>query len=152
MGVSYGGAGGSSEPLDALADLRWLSDHGALAGVHEIIRERRRQVELGYDAYHDDVHEGSELVYMAQARLHDVTFTRSEGTADAGSDEHDLRQAGALAAAEIDRLQRMLAPPEKVTVVIEHEGPPSLSEPELADMRRRYPAETVELPGNDEGN
>lgn len=101
-----------SDLFSAVQDLGWLHRNGALAGVHEVIRERRRQVEaLGHDAGHDDGHVRGDLVVFAEIRLMNLRTDRSDGTADPASDERELRQAGALLAAEIDRLHRMMTPP-----------------------------------------
>jgi hypothetical protein len=98
--------------IDAHMNLAWLAEQGALAGVAEVIRERRRQIEqLGHTPWED----GNSAVFlnlasMASLKLARVNVTRQQGTADIGSDEEGLRQAGALAAAEIDRLNRMMTP------------------------------------------
>ena len=102
----------------ACDDLARLADFGALAGVAEVIRERLRQVEeLGYTPDHDDGHSDGLLAIEARWQLSWLQDSRGMGTADVGSDEDHLRKAGALAAAEIDRLNRMLTPedsrPEK---------------------------------------
>lgn len=93
----------------AMDDLVALEAHGALAGVAEILRERRRQIEAkGYTARHDDSLDGQELIAEASNRLAELTRQQAEGTA--GYPEYDTayRQAGALLAAEIDRLGRMM--------------------------------------------
>jgi hypothetical protein len=89
-------------------DLAYLHQQGALAGVAEVIRERRRQIEHGYTPEYDShiAAEGS-LVHLARHWAGEVIGTRRAGVADVGSDEEGLRQAGALAAAEIDRLNRL---------------------------------------------
>jgi hypothetical protein len=98
-----------SEVVD---DLNYLEAHGALAGVAEVIRERRRQIEqLGYTVTHDDTeHDDGNLVHRAAVQLGFAQVERVSGTADPASDESRMRKAGALAAAEIDRLTRLLAP------------------------------------------
>jgi hypothetical protein len=98
-----------SEVVD---DLNYLEEHGALAGVAEVIRERRWQIEqLGYDADHDSgCHADGGLVHHAAVQLGFAQVERVSGTADPASDESRMRKAGALAAAEIDRLGRLLAP------------------------------------------
>lgn len=101
-----------SDLFSAVQDLGWLHRNGALGGVHEVIRERRRQVEaLGYTPEGDDSHIGDGLIAMADIRLSDLRAARGDGTADPAGDERELRQAGALLAAEIDRLHRMMTPP-----------------------------------------
>jgi hypothetical protein len=80
-------------------DLVWLSEHGALTGAAEILRERRRQVEaLGHIAEHDDALVRDQLVQMAEGRLSVMLFGARH--------DHLLYEAGALLAAEIDRLGR----------------------------------------------
>lgn len=98
------------ELCSAMDDLVQLAELGVLAGVGEIIRERVRQVlALGYTAEHDDAHVDGRLAVWAEEFLRDgVQLCREAGLADAGSDETALRKAGALAAAEIDRLNRMM--------------------------------------------
>lgn len=98
-----------SEVVD---DLNYLEEHGALAGVAEVIRERRRQIEqLGYTVAHDGTeHDDGSLVIRAGRQCSAVVqgvLTTSEGPEFV---EEKMRQAGALAAAEIDRLSRLLAP------------------------------------------
>jgi len=73
-------------------DLAYLARHGALAGVTEIIAERRRQLEQG-DGYGNGWLRGS-----LGAWLLCPDWTRQ-----------DLREAGALIAAEIDGLDRPTA-------------------------------------------
>jgi len=71
-------------------DLAYLARHGALAGVTEITAERRRQLEQGATAGQDDRLTHGELTAYAERRIR----------------LGKLRQAGALLAAEIDRLAR----------------------------------------------
>jgi hypothetical protein len=95
------------ELRDAYDDLAWLSSHDALGGVAEILQERRRQIEMGHTAECDDVLTEGGLVVWAEGFLRDgVRAARRNGIADIGSDEHALRAAGALAAAEMDRMDR----------------------------------------------
>jgi hypothetical protein len=95
----------------ACDDLARLADFGALAGVAEIVRERLRQVEqLGYSAEHDDRHDRGELVMAADSTLHASFADVAEGVAGYPECEEFYRQAGALLAAEMDRLIRMLTP------------------------------------------
>ena len=110
---------------EAVTDLRWLTANEAMAGVAEIVRERRRQVEAkGYDAGHDDsehtdgwlMHEAVRLVQNAGRRV-------AEGVGGAEDIEEACREAGALLAAEADRLFRMLTPGH-VTVVITPDAAP----------------------------
>lgn len=112
---------GIEEPVDkgfreefvaADQDLYWLAEHGALAGVAEILCERRRQIErLGYTVERDErEHEDGFLVSEASAATTSAIVGVVEGISGPADVEHDLRQAGALCAAEIDRLNRMLTP------------------------------------------
>jgi hypothetical protein len=92
------------------SDIAFLHEAGALAGVAEILRERVRQVgQLGYTPEHDDAeHNDGDLASYAQERLARLKHDRFEGTGGYPEDERNLCQAGALAAAEIDRLNRMM--------------------------------------------
>lgn len=85
-------------------------------GVELIALERTRQVECeGYTVEHDDEHVNGEMVYSAVAyALHASGNPSVEGYWPFGSCEwkpsdnpvRNLTKAGALIAAEIDRLQR----------------------------------------------
>jgi transcriptional regulator with XRE-family HTH domain len=102
----------------------WPPETGDGRGVELIAAERRRQVEAeGYDAAHDDEHGGGELAQAAAAyawpgehmRTRDGrTVHRSvlwpwdgDGSWRPGDRLRDLTRAGALIAAEIDRLERV---------------------------------------------
>jgi hypothetical protein len=87
-------------------DLHYLESQGALAGVAEIIRERRHQIEQGHTPEHDREHrQQGTLVYMAGGQAEKCRYRRMEGLADPAGDERAMAKAGSLAAAEIDRLQ-----------------------------------------------
>jgi hypothetical protein len=92
-------------------DLAYLAEHGALAGVAEVIRERRRQIEVLHLTPELDDVAGADggLLHVAASYLARVDQERRGGLADAGTDEAGLRSAGACAAAEIDRLNRLTA-------------------------------------------
>lgn len=92
---------------EACDDLARLADFGALAGMAEILRERRRQVELGLAAGHDDMRADGRLVAMALDHLTRAFYARSAGASSADTDTARLRRAAALIAAEIDRLNRL---------------------------------------------
>jgi hypothetical protein len=97
--------------VDARNDLEWLMKHGALAGAAEILRERRRQRETeGWTPALEDELTSGQLADLIGNRLSQLLDSRESGTADIGSDEENLRKAGALCAAEIDRLNRMMIP------------------------------------------
>jgi hypothetical protein len=98
------------EALKAIwGDIAYLHQAGAVDGVAEVIRERRRQIEqLNYTPEHDDGFTATaDLASMASLLLARVKVGRQQGTADIGSDEEGPREAGALLAAEIDRLNRL---------------------------------------------
>jgi hypothetical protein len=88
------------------ADLHWLETHHALAGIAEVVRERRRQIEQkGYTVAHDQrVHADGALAQMAAGALSALADQRLEGLADPATDQGALAESAALAAAEIDRL------------------------------------------------
>jgi|WetSurSiteA1Bulk_404760.scaffolds.fasta_scaffold17625_2 hypothetical protein len=91
-----------------------MADQNGLSGVEQIEAERKRQIETkGFVAEHDEQWTEGELVEAATALLlgeedlwpwfddnEESTF-KSEGNIE------DLVRAGALIAAEIDRLQRL---------------------------------------------
>jgi hypothetical protein len=98
-------------------NLHWLEGRHALAGIAEVIRQRRFQIEQGHTPAHDrEAHDDGALVQMAAGRLSDLSDSRLDGLADPATDEMTLAQAGALAAAEIDRLTEFDPPePEPAT-------------------------------------
>jgi hypothetical protein len=111
--LAYEALKGGRDPelAAAMDDLAALHAAGALAGVAETLRERRRQVEaLGYTPEHDDRHDDGSLAADARFRLGHLLQSRVDGTSDIAGDEDKLRTASALAAAEIDRLNRMVTP------------------------------------------
>jgi hypothetical protein len=116
------------EVAAACDDLAWLAERGALAGVSEIIRERRRQIEHGFTPQYDsDTAADGGLVHQVRHWAGEVIGSRRAGVADIGSDEDGLRQAGALAAAEIDRLNRQASAQETAEI---------LADPEMMDAIR----------------
>lgn len=99
----------------ARLDLLYLQDHGALAGVAEIIRERRRQIEeLGYTPEHDDrlgPRSHPSLVGMAGDKIsmgYGLDAVVNQITP--GDQAAYCAKAGALLAAEADRLHRVVNP------------------------------------------
>jgi hypothetical protein len=89
-----------------------------MTGVDLISEERQRQVALkGWTAEHDDTHENAELLsaavwYIDNGSEFDLGLTlppwpfQPEGWKASNNRVHQLAKAGALIAAEIDRLQR----------------------------------------------
>jgi hypothetical protein len=93
--------------VQAGSDLLWLSEHGALGGVACILAERRRQIEkLGWTPERDDRHQDGGLAMTASRCLDEMFGARESGRDEQAADSRLLRSAGALAAAEIDRLSR----------------------------------------------
>jgi hypothetical protein len=90
---------------------------GALTGVAEIIRERRRQIECkGYTPEHDRrEHADGRLANLAAAEVVSLISQRINGLSDPGTDQTSLAETGAMAAAEIDRLQAEFGQPEPAT-------------------------------------
>jgi hypothetical protein len=81
-------------------------------GAARIAHERaRQQIEEGYGQTHDDDHEGGELAYAAAAyAIRDGNLYPPSWSPDHWKPEDDIRnleKAGALIAAEIDRLLRV---------------------------------------------
>jgi hypothetical protein len=89
----------------AQADIAWLEQHGAVAGVAAVVAERRFQIEQrGYDVQHDrDEHDEGWLGW--QAGVKSVLGSYMTQNDPVKADALPLfAEAGAMAAAEIDRL------------------------------------------------
>lgn len=94
----------------AITDLDYLYQAGALPGVAAVIAERRRQLqELNWPLSHDDEHTNGLLITLARKRLVDVAIARHEGTTV--SETAELAKGGALVAAELDRINRSVKHP-----------------------------------------
>lgn len=132
---------GSNEPLELARDIEsLLAAHDAREGeqaaqpqpsvaddVSLIAAERKRQVEVeGWKPEHDDSHTSGELA-IAAACYASVGNSRLAILAHWPWDLHwwkptaenrirELEKAGALIAAEIDRLRRLAAPPQPAQV------------------------------------
>lgn len=87
-------------------------------GLSLIIAERQRQIEIsGWSSDHDDSHEASELAEEASRWAREGTVIQSYEDGLCGSKQHRMSKdriqqlviAGALTAAEIDRLLRLHA-------------------------------------------
>ena len=127
-------------PRGKPADLKLLAQVGALGGIAAIAAERQRQATeyqldygriKGYSAEHDDEHTDNSLAlaaatyampYPYKAGFRDRLWPKDWGElpSPASADNHNLRKrelekAGALCAAEIDRLVRLQA--EGVAIV-----------------------------------
>ena len=92
----------------AQADLAWLERHGAVEGVAAIVAERRKQVEvLGYTPAHDAAqHEDGWLGWQAGSRAVVAQYMVAHDPKGNKDSSDEFAEAGALAAAEIDRLTR----------------------------------------------
>jgi hypothetical protein len=115
----HGGESVTAEIAEAIGSIGYLAQHGALAGVAAVIRERRRQVEAkGHTLEHDDGHTGGWLSDgAARERLSGLRYGRAlqeqaaavpprAGPPGPEFEQEMLREAGALCAAKIDRLTR----------------------------------------------
>ncbi|WP_078670596.1 hypothetical protein [Chitinophaga eiseniae] len=92
-------------------------------GVEIIAEERKRQINIeGYHEHHDDRHEAGELADAAMCYCMSPIYRpaynfppmgwpwiggENDGFKPSNNRIHELAKAGALIAAEIDRLQRM---------------------------------------------
>ena len=96
-------------------------------GIELIARERQRQItEEGWTSEHDNTHRNGELVlaamtyadeaHIGSVRLIGSTWPWDEKWWKPGSPVRNLVKAGALIAAEIDRLQRLQGIDTKPTV------------------------------------
>jgi hypothetical protein len=84
-----------------------------MSGIERIAAERQRQIDAeGWTAYHDDKHEYGELLEAAACYLgvgDPVWPWQPESFRPVGNPIRNLEKAGALIAAEIDRLERRAA-------------------------------------------
>ena len=93
----------------AQADLAWLERHGAAEGVAAIVAERRRQIEqMAWTRSHDDIAHtdgwlGNEAAIRAAVGVY-MDRHDPQGNKDAAD---QFAESGALAAAEIDRLEAL---------------------------------------------
>ncbi len=91
-----------------------MSDKGLL-GLERIYKERQKQIQLGWSLEHDDRHENEELAdaavfYTIPEKYGDLVIFDPWHLVDKKFRETRIRQleiAGALIAAEIDRLLRL---------------------------------------------
>ena len=82
----------------------WMPSPDILTGVQLIYAERERQISVkGYNSEHDDTHSDDQLTMLAEKYIFGRN-TKVGSTTDERISE--LSKAGALIAAEIDRLQR----------------------------------------------
>lgn len=104
----------------AQADLAWLERHDAIAGIAEVIRERRHQIEVrGYTTLHDDGHPLGWLAADAVIRLAGAAYMARYDPAKVAAIP-ELAAPAALVAAEIDRISGSTEPAAT-------EGPPDTS-------------------------
>lgn len=94
------------EWYEARDDLYWLFSRSALAGVAEIIRQRRKQIERGFTPQRDQAeHADGKLMRMVAGGSAWTAAQIEDGTVGVAEVETGLAAMGALAAAEIDRLE-----------------------------------------------
>lgn len=94
-----------------LDDLDYLHEHGALAGVGEIIRARRQQIEQGHTTESDRrEYADGRLLMIVTGAFAGCEIARKDGTTSPAEDEVNIAAAAALAAAEIDRLNAEFSP------------------------------------------
>ena|ERR1700733_12994892 len=103
-------------------------------GAQRILDERARHEAKGWTATHDDKHDKKELVLEAEYLLtgnstHD-TWGLVQKSFNEGGRIRQLTVAGALIAAEIDRLQRLFSP--------SNSPPPST--PNLSRKHENFPS------------
>lgn len=99
----------ATEMTQVIADVMYLASNGALAGVAEVVHERRRQLEKGWTVRGDDALKKGWLVAEGMLRSAMAWAHACRGTGGYPEVEEGLREAAALYAAEIDRLNRMMA-------------------------------------------
>jgi hypothetical protein len=84
-------------------DLLGFRGAEALASaLEDVVDERMRQIDKGYDSLHDDTHDLPEYSQMITDRLHHVTFLTQEP-------RKNLVEIAALATAAIEKLDRAAA-------------------------------------------
>ena len=82
----------------------WMPSPDMLTGVQLIYAERERQISVkGYNSEHDDAHSDGQLTMLAEKYIFGCNTKVGSTT---GERIKELSKAGALIAAEIDRLQR----------------------------------------------
>lgn len=108
--------GGCEHDFEAYYEEIIVTEHVSQSGASLIAAERERQMaEEGWTAEHDDQHDRGELAAAAQCYINtagDRRFISPHWPWDeswwkpSGDRVRDLTKAGALIAAEIDRIQR----------------------------------------------
>lgn len=98
----------------AVRDLVYLCGQEALAGVAEVIHERRRQIEdCGYSTEHDrTAHRGGWLMTQTSLRAAETIAGVTTGVDGVWETAVSLAVTAALAAAEIDRVEAEFGPRE----------------------------------------
>ena len=90
----------------AQADLAWLERHDAVAGVAALVAERRRQIETnGFSASHDQDHQPGWLAQQAMVKAAVAAYMLESDPPGDPESCHELAEAGAMLAAEIDRVR-----------------------------------------------
>jgi hypothetical protein len=93
-----------TEFIQLLNDLRFLEEKNALRGVAAIIEERRRQISHGYGAEHDAGHDPGWLSGSAAVLSNASAQSLQNGRKQPVDPMRGLPQAGAMIAAEIDKM------------------------------------------------
>jgi hypothetical protein len=94
---------------ELIGNLEYLDVHGALAGVTEIIRERCRAIAKGWTPERDQqAHASGSLWNLVSHQVAECRYGVAELSEGPEFVEEKMRRAGQYAAAEIDRLYRML--------------------------------------------
>ena len=111
----------------AQADIAWLEKHGAVTGVAAVAAERRRQIEKGYTPEHDaDEHDDGWLGWQAGTRgvLGSYMVQMPFDTSVAADAIPLFAEAGAMAAAEIDRIRPrpLVTDPAEIEKLLHGEG------------------------------
>lgn len=78
----------------------WMKTLGV---AMEFLKERRRQISLGFDASHDDDHSLEDVGNLARMRLTDFIYSRTDNLKE---DREILVEAGALIMALVEAFDR----------------------------------------------
>lgn len=93
----------------AQADIAWLERQGAAEGVAAIIAERRRQIEaMAWSRSHDDIaHTDGWLGWQAGVKAILGSYMVQHDPFGNKDSTDEFAESGAMAAAEIDRIEAL---------------------------------------------